>query len=248
MKKLVFSAILLSVFSVAECQVTNNLSLKDLTSEMIPKDIISSGKVIEAKQWVDKKGENILIMSRFRPEPKPLPNNPGRTTESTILLINQYVKNGPSYNLVWSYRDSVMDCLFDLWIGPLENSTTITDLNSDNNNEISIVYSYTCRSDISPSQMKVILFDNGKTFCLRGTMYSTNIIGDLDKKTFEYNLSKIARSKNETLTEKLMIQMGRYENEDDFKSAPKEFLNYCINQWIQFMDKDQFKQLHGTDY
>jgi hypothetical protein len=248
MKKLVIISILLSVYSVSECQVTNNLSLKDLTTEMIPKNIIVSGKVIEAKQWVDLKGENILIMSRFRPKPKPLPNNPGQTTESTFLFINHYVKKGSSYNLDWSYRDSVMDCSVDLWIGPIDNSTTITDLNSDNNPEITIVYSYTCRSDVSPSKMKVILNNIGNTYCLKGTMYSTYIIGKLDKETFEYNLSQIERSKNENLTEKLKIQMGRYENEDDFGRAPKVFLEYCRNQWKQFMDKDQFRQLHGTDY
>lgn len=248
MKKLVTISILLSVYSVSECQLKNNLSIKDLTKEIIPKNIIVSGKLIEAKQWEDLEGENILIISRFRPKTKPLPDNPGQSTESTFLFINHYVKKGPSYNLVWSYRDSVMDCLFDLWIGPIDNSTTITDLNSDNNTEITIVYSYTCRSDVSPSKMKVILHNKGNTYCLKGTMYSTYIIGELDKKTFEYNLMKIERSKNENLTEKLKIQMGRYENEDDFASAPKVFLEYCRNEWKQFMDKDQFRQLRGTDY
>jgi hypothetical protein len=234
------------MYGNSSCQTTN-IKIQALTSEMIPNGIKIKGKILEAKTWTDKNGDNLLIISRYQPKTKTYPDSPGYITESAFLFINQYLLKGNYYDPIWSYQDSIVDCMTDFWIGPLENSTSITDLNSDKFTETTIVYSYICRGDVSPSKMKVVLHDRTNTYFLKGTMYLNYVAGELDSASFDCNLSNIESFKTADNFLKLKLQMGRYENEKDFIYSPKEFLEFARNKWKQFMNKDQFRDLNRTD-
>lgn len=219
----------------------SNIKVKDLLASNIPKSIHFSGSLLESKQWSDKNGENLLIISR-KISTTEVPNTkPVQEAKSAHLYIDQYLRKGKDFELIWSYQDSVVDCMYDYWIGPLENSISITDLDLNIIFETTIVYSSCCRSDVSPAKMKVIVFDGSKTRILKGTMYSEYIIGKLNKESFEYNLSKITRPKNENNIQSYKLQMGRYDNEADFDGSSKVIHDLATSKWKQFMDRDIFR-------
>jgi hypothetical protein len=220
----------------------SNIKVHDLVASNIPKSISVPGSFLESKQWVDNNGENLLIISRKISTTK-VPNTyPLQEARSAHLYIQQYIKNGKNFKLIWSYKDSVINCMTDHWIGPLENSISITDLDLNKISETTIVYSYTCRGDVSPAKMKVIVYDGSKARILQGTMYSEYISGKLNKETFECDLSKIKRPKNEDNIQNYKVQIGRYDNETDFVGSSKSILNFAKNKWKQFMDKDKFER------
>lgn len=83
----------------------------------------------------------------------------------------------------------------------------------------------TCRSDVSPSRMKVLKHENNTKFALRGFM-----ILEMDKgrmgRNFELNFSKIDTTE---LTEMDLYRehYRRYKNKNDFKNRPSDFLEYA---------------------
>ncbi len=265
MKKTIFSILLTSLLfscdnksNEKEQKLTNqpttveksdsiqNTSLKieieEFSKEEIPESIEIKGDLLIAKRWKDNNGENILILSR---------KGPIKETEYEVefsgderyaeLYGAQYVKKNNEYELLWDIYDFERHCPFDLWIGCLPKSTQITDLDNDGITETTIIYKLTCRSDMSPSNMKLIMHENDTKMALRGTM-----ILEIDKgritDDFEYDLSKVDTT-NLSDYERISELFGRYSNENDFNEKPAVFLEFAKKSWVDLVDKDGFEQL-----
>ena len=121
----------------------------------------------------------------------------------------------------------------------LPNSTTITDLDDDGITETTFIYKKICKGDVSPSYMNVLLIAGKDFYCIRGQMYSEYAIGPIDKSIFEFDLSKVdTKNIKKSTADYYDIRIGRYENENDFKRAPVEFLFYVKSRWKEYFDKD----------
>lgn len=217
------------------------LEVEDLIESEIPDSIEVVGDLILSKKWNDRNGENVLIITR---------KGPNQETEYEIefsgderyaeLYGKQYVNSGNGFELLWDIYDFERHCPFDLWIGLIPNSTQITDLDNDGITESTLVYKLTCRSDVSPSSMKLIMHENDAKMGLQGFM-----ILEIDKEkltdTFEYNLSKIDTTGLDEV-EKIFELYGRYNNNFDFKEKPTEFLEFSKKIWRDFVGKDEFLQ------
>jgi len=218
------------------------ISVLNLSENEIPKLIEIKGDLLIAKRWQDDNGENILILSR---------KGPIKETEYEVefsgderyaeLYGAQYLKKGNKFESLWDIYDFERHCPFDLWIGNLPNSTQITDLDNDGITETTIAYKLTCRSDVSPSNMKLIMHENDTKMALRGTM-----ILEMDKgritDDFEYDLSKIDTT-GLSEYERINELFGRFSDENDFKNKPSVFLIFAKESWKKFVDKDGFEQL-----
>ena len=217
-------------------------NLTILEENEIPSEIEVKGDLLIAKKWIDKNGENILIVSR---------KGPLKETEYQIefsgderyaeLFGEQYVKITDKYELLWDIYDFERHCPYDLWIGILPNSTSITDLDNDGITETTLIYKLTCRSDISPSRMKILLHENSIKMGLRGIMAMRGEDNHI-KSDFAPNISKVdTTGLNEY--EQILTLFGRYENENDFYGQPVEFLDFAKKQWMKYIDKDEFESL-----
>ncbi|MDW3648902.1 MAG: hypothetical protein R8P61_17670 [Bacteroidia bacterium] len=218
------------------------LTISDLSQDNIPTSIELKGKFLEAKSWTDKNGENLLIVTRKGPFKQAHKEDEySEELYSVELFGEQYIKKGSNYILLWDIYDFVRDCMSDMWLGLLPNSTQITDWDEDGITETSLIYKLTCRSDVSPSDMKILIHENEVKMGLRGSM-----ILEMDKAKmgpdFDPDAAKIDMSKLPEM-EQYMSLMGRYKNEDDFKEQPKVFLENARKLWMKFMDKDEFQQL-----
>ncbi|MEM8888508.1 MAG: hypothetical protein AAGD28_11050 [Bacteroidota bacterium] len=251
--------ILATLFSLLACSKTESTSnqeaeplkeevpspleliVTDLNQADIPSSIELKGKFMEAKSWTDKNGENLLIVSRKGPIKKEAEDEYGEVLYSVELFGEQYTKKGSNYMLLWDIYDFVRDCMSDMWLGLLPNSTQVTDWDRDGITETSLIYKLSCRSDVSPSDMKILIHENEVKMGLRGTM-----ILEMDKENmgtdFEPDASKIDLSDKPEI-DQYMGLMGRYKNEDDFKDQPIVFLENARKLWMEFVDKDEFLQL-----
>lgn len=235
-----------SISKIEENVTIKKTSIKfhvsDLPPSEIPKSIEIKGDLLTAKKWEYHNGENILILSRKGPleeiEHKVEFSGDEKYVE---FFAEQYLKRDNKFELLWDIYDFERHCPFDLWIGILPNSTRITDLDHDGITETTIVYKLTCRSDVSPSEMKLIMHENGTKMALRGTM-----ILDMDKSRisddFEYNLSKVDTT-GLSEYDKMVAHYGRYSNSMEFKGMPSEFLRFAKDLWKKFVNKDDFEQL-----
>jgi len=223
-------------------QKNTDFKISDLTLKEIPKTIAIEGDLLLAKSWIDKNGENILVVSRTGPfKENESEDELSEDRRYAELFGKQYIMQGGDYKLLWDIYDFERHCPFDLWIGLLPNSTKITDLDNDGITETTLIYKLTCRSDVSPSRMKLLMLENDTKMGLRGLM-TLKQESDIIDSEFEPDLSKVDTTGLPEFDRYLELY-GRYKNAQDFSNKPEEFLKYAKDLWIEFIDQDEFLQL-----
>jgi hypothetical protein len=183
----------------------------------LPAEIRYKGEVVAGARWLDKNGENLLLLCKTGPVSKPLPRSSkyygfeewGVTAE---LHGYHYVKAKEKFALLWKVFDSAKLCPFDLVATFLPNSLTITDLDGNGIAESTFLYKLGCRSDVSPVQLKLIMHEGKAKYALRGeTMVPTTEPGK---------------------------KLGGQKTVDPaFDHAPKVFLDYAGQQWHAFVEE-----------
>lgn len=242
MKKLLLSGLAISICLTIFSQ-EKEIIVKELTENLLPRKLTFTGEFIEAKKWNDINGENLLLISRLGPYRAPGKEINGALTSNSKLFAYQYLLDGSKLILQWQFSDSVTNCNVDMWIGLLPNSTAITDLDKNGLTETTIIYRKSCRGDVSPSDMRILLYEGKKLYSLSGQMYSRDAIGEPDE-SFQCDLSKSGVEKiNKKTFEYFKAQIGRYENEYDFNNAPYVFLSFARKKWREFFIKDDFQTL-----
>ena len=104
---------------------------------------------------------------------------------------------------VWKAKDFVQRCEFDLELEMLDDSIEVTDLDNDGVAEISFLYKLGCRSDVSPLEMKLLMYEGTTKYALRGESYER--VGETE------------------------YAGGTFK--PDFKGAPPAFLEFAKTKW-----------------
>ena len=240
------SFLLLSVVWVACNSNTKNSSEKTEQSEevidvkasmiapnQVPRALKFRGETYEAWRWTDKLGENILVLSTVNPyaDNDPSDPEPAQTAELHSFL---FVKKDTAYTLRRKLSDVERQCRFDLSTGFIKQSTTVTDLDKDGIAETTVMYKLACRSDVSPAKLKLVMQEDSAKYVLKGLTWLQVNPKDSFKVT-EQNVNLETMPKRDDEYDSLIQSMGRYENENDFKSAPPSFLTHARQQWLKFV-------------
>lgn len=174
----------------------------------LPPGIKYDGNVVTGKRWNDKNGENILILTKTNLKEKKVRKSGYEETDLECELYGyHYVSSGDSYSLLWKIQDFVKECWFDLTLDFIPGSLSITDLNENGIAESTFLYKMSCRSDVSPSELKLMMHENDVKYALRGEMLI----------------------KMEGFT-----AGGNYKVDKSFDSAPDGFLDYAKSQWKEY--------------
>ena len=174
----------------------------------LPSDIKYTGSIVTGKRWTDKNGENILILTKTNiKEKKAKQPDFGDIVRECELYGYHYVSSGGAYSLLWKINDLVSDCVFDLTLDFIPGALSITDINDNGIAESTFLYKMACRSDVSPSELKLIMHENDTKYALRGTMF-IKVQGFTDG--------------------------GSYKVDKAFDSAPDGFLDFAKTQWKEF--------------
>jgi hypothetical protein len=122
-----------------------------------------------------------LIPWRNGHQPETIKNSPVRAKQrdrgDAALYAYHYVKKDHSVSLLWRLTDAQRHCPFDLNVGFLYGSLSITDVDSDGIGESTVVYKLSARRDLSPARLKLIMHEEATKYAIRGTTKLPNGYG-----------------------------------------------------------------------
>jgi hypothetical protein len=194
---LLFFLLLNSIYLFGQKKYT----VTKLKLENIPKEIKYSGKIIDAITWEDDLGKNLVMTCKTEATINLKSEMDGYDVEIYAyhyLLIN----NKPKF--IWKIYDFISDCWTDHVAEFINNTLSVTDLNNDGIAEIWVMYLIACRGDVSPDEMKIIMYQGNQKYAMRGEN-KVNIPG--------YSSG------------------GQYTFDKEFLKAPKAFKDYAIKLW-----------------
>lgn len=175
----------------------------------VPSDLKFKGKITGGAKWKDDNGENYLIISET--EIKNGKDKEGNDAISKELFAYNYViKNGET-TLLWQINDFVKDCPLDLALNYNIGSLSITDVNKNGIGESTFLYRMSCKGDVSPDELKLMMHEGKDKYALRGT---NQLQFKVDGKT--------------------TTEGGEYKVDAAFDKAPAGFLDYAKAQWNKF--------------
>lgn len=182
----------------------NLIKTTKIEASKLPVGVKYEGKVKTALGWKDNAGEHIVLIAetgiyqnkKFKHE------NDGSDAE---LLGYHYIVTPNKAELVWKVYDFIKDCPLDIEASFIKNTFQVTDLNKDGNAEIWLMYKTVCHGDVSPCDMKIIMYEDKQKFAMRGQ-------------------NRIQFSEKEFMG-------GEYKFDQAFNAGPKEFREFAKNLW-----------------
>jgi hypothetical protein len=177
-----------------------------LSKSEIPKNIKVKGNIQSAITWKEKNGEFLVILTESGNIE--VPKSEERQAE---LHAYCFQKNQQSYAQKWMVFDFEEPCPFDLEVGFLKKTLQVTDLDQNGIAEIWLVYKLSCRSDVSPSELKIIMYEGQKKYAMRGK-------------------TKVNLSETETLG-------GEYKFDNAFINGPSIYRNFAKYIWSKTVNE-----------
>lgn len=100
------------------------------------------------------------------------------TELSKELYGYHFIMDGSDGEELWKIQDFVKDCEFDLTLSYIPESLTVTDLDNNGIAESTFMYNLSCKSDVSPDDLKLMMHEGKNKYALRGYTLLTGIGGD----------------------------------------------------------------------
>ena len=215
---------------VKEDTYTVDLTMKPIDKKDLMKSISYQGEFVSAHSFQDKLGMNIIVLSANPETIEKVQEYDDRETHYGKVHAYQYTVANDKATLLWDMHDEERQCDFDLSIGFIFETPSVTDLDENDLAEVAVVYGKACRSDMSPAAMKLIMHQGEEKYALRGIMQDvlpdhndTISLDDLDYSAKEQN--KDAENYD------YMDSFGRYQNANDFKKLDKRILDHAKQLW-----------------
>lgn len=175
----------------------------------IPKSIEYKGNIVTALRYTDNLGDNMLITTETGVTDDPYKEGEPNTDSAELFAWHYTLKNG-SWVLNWKVYDFVKECPVDVVTQYTKQAIAVTDLNNDKTAEIWLMYKLACHSDVSPCDMKIIMYEKGKKYAVRG--------------------------ENRVDAGGGVFLGGEYALDAVFKQGPKPFSDYAIKLWKKHMN------------
>ena len=174
-----------------------------LTKTDLPKAVKYKGKLLDAFQYTDSLGDNIIVRSETGIFQTKADVDSG--TNSADLFAYHYILKNDSVHLLWRVTDFVKACELDITCNFITDSFFVTDLDKDSIAEVWLLYQTSCRGDVSPNNMKIIMYEADKKYRMTG-------------------LRRIRLSPSEVLG-------GKYKFDATFLKGDAVFRNYAQKLW-----------------
>ena len=149
--------------------VSADLSVRRLTNEglTLPNGVPPHGTIVAGAQWSDETGDYRVLIE----ESGKIPGGPDCRPDCFDAEIRAYAfaSDGKGLTPIWRAVDFVRDCADDIFVGLLEGTLAVTDVDRDGHAEVSFLYKLSCRTDVSPSRLKLLLYVDSYKYAIRGT-------------------------------------------------------------------------------
>ncbi|MCB9223587.1 MAG: hypothetical protein R2780_04525 [Crocinitomicaceae bacterium] len=156
---------------IPEAEIDIHLTLCD----NIPHACKFEGSVVDAYTWKDLNGTNYIIRT-IGEVMEGEAQYSDMEAHTQWLYAYHFIEDAKgNVTLSREIKDYVENCEFDLNMGHELDALTVTDLDEDQIGEITFIYRLNCTSDVSPSDQKLMMLENGDKYALRGI---TQVMGD----------------------------------------------------------------------
>lgn len=147
--------LVVSVTAIAQPKTSNADTL------MLNKKIKQEGNIIKALEWNEKTEKHFLVLYESLKD-----SNDVRTAK---LFAYHVIEKGNDLEQQWKVYDFEKECPLDILASFSKESVQLTDLNKNGIPEIWMVYKTHCKGDVSPSTMKLIMYEGKQKYAMRGT-------------------------------------------------------------------------------
>lgn len=156
------TACLLLLFSLS---LTGQIEVRPLDKDKLPKELVFKGRVKDAVQWADKAGNNMVITTETGEYASKSGTDGYKDAE---LFAHHFISENGVFKQTWKVVDFTKECPLDLEATFIKNTFQVTDLNKDSIAEIWLMYKTVCHGDVSPCEMKVIMYEGNQKYAMRG--------------------------------------------------------------------------------
>lgn len=188
----------------------SSLQFENIDSTQFPNEIKYQGNIKNAVRWRDKQGENIVITTETGIYKKENIERLNDTSRDAELFAYHYLIKDNKVTPSWKVYDFILDCEVDVFASFIKNSFNITDLDNNGIAEVWLMYKTTCTGDVSPSNMKIIMYEGNKKYAMRGTNKSLIGIDENGKNSY---------------------MGGEYKFDEEFNKSKKVFKDFAVNLW-----------------
>lgn len=213
---LFFLAVLL--FSCGQKQQNKGIKPFNVTKIAVadlPADIQYEGNVQDAFRWQDQEGEHIFI-STLTDIVNTVPDDEMFSNREQFLYGYLYTLQNKKNVLQWKVTDYIKECDLEIFVS-YAKPCEITDLDQNGIAEVWMMYFLHCAGDVSPSTMKIIMYEGKQKHAMRGN--SRVFLGE-DPDGTKY------------------FDGGDYQLDKAFKKAPEAIQNYAIEMWKNNMNEN----------
>ena len=203
--------ILTILVSVASAQ-PSKIEVMNFDANLLPNSIKYKGNIAGGAHWKDNLGESFFFVTQTGKIESIGDCITSDGCYDAEIYAFCYIINKDSLLLLWKTVDYERNCAFDLYAGITDSAIFITDLNSNGVAECSFLYLLSCRSDVSPSRLKLIMHEGRDKFAIRGTTQP------LDTCSSQMNI------------------------DESFNSVDSRLKNFAIKKFREYMYRDSFKQ------
>lgn len=185
------------------------LTVEKIDSTQFPKSIKYEGHIKNAVRWKDKSGDNIVITTEtgYHINKKFVHETDGSDAE---LFAYHYIISGNQAKQTWRVYDFISDCPVDLVASFIKDTFQVTDLNNNGIAEVWLMYKTVCHGDVSPSEMKIIMYEGNTKYAMRGENKVQIGVADNGEKQFEG---------------------GEFKFDENFKKGQKVFKEFAQKLW-----------------
>ena len=144
------------------------LTAKEVDSTALPVGIVYEGFFKKALRWTDAAGDNLLLLTEIPPHPTKTANPEIDYSSDAELYAYHYQLAGGISKNTWKVYDFIKDCPVDIVAEFVQKECRVTDLNNNGTAEIWLLYKTVCHGDVSPLEMKIIMYEGPQKYALRG--------------------------------------------------------------------------------
>lgn len=210
---------------------------QELKAQDIPETIRLDGKLLNALKYEDLSGDYHFTVYQTGPM-----NDP-RSEDGIMASLQLALYRSGSTQPIWAYAIAEGDCPFDLWVGV--DTVTVTDLDKNGIAEVGVVLSHSCRSDVSPGQMQVLIHQSEETYRLAGDRW-LSMLGVFPTPN-SYAMSSVEDSLAYETQYDLPARWGRFrvaEAPNDIAGALREHARLL---WRSQVIEKEFRSLSRND-
>ena len=157
----------------------------------------TEGNIVAYAGFTDNNGFNSIVITETE-----LSETKGKS------LYGYHFLGDDGSQLLWKIQDFIRDCEVDITLEYIESSLAVSDINNNGIGESTFLYKLSCKGDVSPDDLKLIMHESDRKYAIRGSM-------DLDVTGYG-------------------LERGVMNIDASFNDAPEGFKKFAIERWNKF--------------